>query len=166
MAIKTRTNGPEEPSRDIVQFRKYLRSGKPGPHAYVALLGLRTFDSGELLRTVEKGLSFRALERFQQNLSLSMAQIIQLVQIPLRTLARRRKEGRLQSDESDRLLRASRLFGQALELFEGDTTAARTWLSSPQPALGGNIPLEIAKTDIGAREVESLIGRLEHGVFS
>ena len=68
-------------------------------------------------------------------------------------------------DESDRLLRASRVFGRALELFEGDPEAARRWLGLPQPALGGATPLAFARTEAGAREVEDLVGRLEHGVF-
>lgn len=87
--------------------------------------------------------------------------LAELAQIPPRTLARRKEEGRLDPDESDRLLRASRVFGRALALFEGDVDAARTWLSAEQPALGGMAPLELATTDVGAREVENLIGRLE-----
>jgi putative toxin-antitoxin system antitoxin component (TIGR02293 family) len=69
-------------------------------------------------------------------------------------------------EESDRLLRAGRVFGRALELFDGDTNAARNWLSKPQPALGGGVPLELAETEVGAREVEAAIGRIEHGVYS
>jgi putative toxin-antitoxin system antitoxin component (TIGR02293 family) len=64
------------------------------------------------------------------------------------------------------LLRASRLFGRTLELFEGDRDAATEWLTTAQPALGGARPIDLANTDVGAREVETLIGRLEHGVFS
>jgi uncharacterized protein (DUF2384 family) len=35
-----------------------------------------------------------------------------------------------------------------------------------QKGLGGKTPLEYADTEPGAREVEDLLGRLEHGVFS
>ena len=35
-----------------------------------------------------------------------------------------------------------------------------------QKALGEKVPLELLVTELGAREVEALIGRLEHGVFS
>jgi uncharacterized protein (DUF2384 family) len=40
------------------------------------------------------------------------------------------------------------------------------WLRSPNRALGGESPLALSKTEVGAREVENLIGRLEHGVFT
>ena len=60
----------------------------------------------------------------------------------------------------------SRIFGRALELFEGDAEAARQWLATPQGALGGERPMVLAKTDLGAREVEALVERLEHGVLT
>jgi len=97
---------------------------------------------------------------------LSAKAIAELIQIPTRTLTRRKSEGKLAPEESDRLVRASRIFGRAMELFEGDSRAARGWLTSAQPALGGLVPLEIARTDVGASEVESLIGRLEYGIPS
>lgn len=69
-------------------------------------------------------------------------------------------------DESERLLRISRIVDQAIVLFEGDRGAALQRLGAYQPALNSQNPLELARTEIGAREVENLIGRLEHGVFS
>lgn len=151
---------------DIAAFRAIVRERRGGPHSYVALLGLKTFETLELLDRVEAGFSFKTFERLQRNLALPTEELADFVQITLRTLARRREEGRLTSEESDRLLRASRVFGKALALFEGDVEAARLWLSTPAPALADRTPQEVASTDLGAREVENLIGRLEHGVFS
>jgi putative toxin-antitoxin system antitoxin component (TIGR02293 family) len=68
--------------------------------------------------------------------------------------------------ESERLLRISGVFERAVELFEGDIAAAVTWLTTPQKSLGRHSPLIYARTEVGAREVENLIGRLEHGVFT
>jgi putative toxin-antitoxin system antitoxin component (TIGR02293 family) len=123
-------------------------------------------DTPRLVERVEEGFSFRELEHLRQNMGLSRVEMAELVQIRPRTLDRRKKEGRLHPEESDRLLRASRVFGRAIALFEGDVEGALRWLSSSQRALGGAVPLEMARTEIGAREVEGLIGRLEHGVFS
>ncbi|HSK74788.1 MAG TPA: antitoxin Xre/MbcA/ParS toxin-binding domain-containing protein, partial [Pyrinomonadaceae bacterium] len=67
---------------------------------------------------------------------------------------------------SDRLLRISRIFALSIELFEGNIEDARRWLLSSQKALGNKTPFAMSKTEIGAREVENLIGRLEHGVFT
>jgi putative toxin-antitoxin system antitoxin component (TIGR02293 family) len=152
------------PSADVEAYRYRIRGGRPGAYYYVKLLGLETDDPLKLVARVQRGLPFGALERFQRNTALSTIELAQVVQIPVRTLMRRKAQRRLQPDESDRLLRASRMFGRALELFEGDVAAARRWLSSPLPAFGGARPIAVATTDVGATEVDNLIGRLEHGI--
>lgn len=153
-------------TKDLGRFRRYLLHGAPGAHAYAVLLGLETFDSPDVLRAVKKGFPYRTFERFRRNTSLSIERALHLIDLPRRTLTRRKREGRFLPDESDRLLRASRLFGKALALFEGDRDAATEWLTSAQLALGGSVPLDLASTEVGAREVERLVDRLEHGIFS
>jgi putative toxin-antitoxin system antitoxin component (TIGR02293 family) len=64
------------------------------------------------------------------------------------------------------LVRFARLFHLATALYDGDEDAARAWLRKPARALDGETPLDHAGTEAGAREVESLIGRLEHGVYT
>jgi putative toxin-antitoxin system antitoxin component (TIGR02293 family) len=153
-------------AQDLEVFRGFLSRGAPGPHYYVVLLGLHTYDLPGLLRSVRRGFSYGVLERLQRNVALDIESITELVQISPRTLIRRRKEGRFLPEESDRLLRASRLLAKALELFEGDAAAARDWLSSPQTSLGGAVPLDVARTEVGLREVETILDRLEQGVYS
>jgi len=52
-------------------------------------------------------------------------------------------------------------------LFTGTLSAsAAHWLHTPKRALGGAAPIEYADTEPGVREIQDLIGRLEHGVFS
>jgi len=70
----------------------------------------------------------------------------------------------IQSEQN--ALRISRIFARAVEFFEGDREAASEWMLSPLPALGGVTPNDAATTDLGVRDVENLIGRMEHGVYS
>lgn len=136
------------------------------PPSYLGILGLSTLDSMNIRRRIEEGLTLTQLELLQGTLGASLEQTAELIGMTPRTLSRRRAAGRLQPEESDHLVRAARVVGAAIELFDGDLDSARQWLNSDQPALGGETPLEVAKTDTGAHEVEHLIGRLEHGVFS
>ena len=133
---------------------------------YLELLGLRSMLLRELLRLIARGLPFDSIERLQKNVGFDIDTLAALVQIPRRTLTRRRIEGRFAPEESDRLVAAARLLSKALDLFEGNAEAARGWLLAPQLVLGGATPLDIAKTKTGAREVEILIDRLEQGIFS
>lgn len=151
---------------DLERLRQFAREGTPGAHAYVVLLGMITFDPREVLRAVNKGFPYRAFDRFCRNTGLSFDAAIALIDVPRRTMTRRKAEGRFLPGESDRLLRVARLFAQALELFEGDRDAATGWLTAAQSALGHVTPLDLARTEVGSREVEQLITRLEHGVFS
>jgi len=130
-----------------------------------ATLGLRTHHTDDLIRQLQGGLSFSALRAFAGATGLPMSRIAATLEIPERTLARRRAAGRLAPDESQRLFRLSRIFEKAVDLFEGDKAAALAWLTTGRKALARQTPLDYSRTEVGAREVEDLIGRLEHGVF-
>lgn len=156
--------GGEPP--DIESYWKLAKSGNAGTYHYVFLVGLKDLDPIKILRKVAQGLTFQSLVRFQENTLFSTKDIADLVSIPTRTLNRRKAEGRLDPEESDRLLRVTRVFAKALELFEGDASAARNWFRMPARALGGEQPIRLARTDLGSREVEALIDRLEHGVHT
>jgi putative toxin-antitoxin system antitoxin component (TIGR02293 family) len=150
----------------LARFRQVLESASVGPNTHAILIGVDTPDSLELFRSVESGLPYGAFERLVVNTALSTEDALALVGIPKRTLTRRRREGRFRRDESDRLVRAARLFGRALSLFDGDLEGAKHWLYRPQKALGGGVPLELARTEVGSIEVERVLGRLEHGVYT
>jgi putative toxin-antitoxin system antitoxin component (TIGR02293 family) len=130
------------------------------------ILGLKAKSSGELIRQVRRGFSFHALLDLESRSGVPLTDIASIIGLPPRTLARRKSSGRLSSDESEKLLRLSAIFEQAVELFEGDRSGALKWLTTPKRALENETPLAYSRTELGAREVEDLIGRLEHGVFS
>ncbi len=163
-AVTALTPGAATP--DLGEIQSRIRSGRTEGHFYVALLGLRSYEPLALDRQVRRGLGYTTFTRFQRNTGLPASVIAELIQVSTRTLTRRKAEGKFAPEESDRLVRASRVFGRTIELFEGNGSEARAWLLAAQPALSGRVPLEFARTDVGAAEVENLIGRLEHGIPS
>ncbi|MEA2162266.1 MAG: hypothetical protein QOK37_393 [Thermoanaerobaculia bacterium] len=156
--------GPKQ-SKDLKRFRALMNDAS-GAHSYAALLGLHIFDWPDLMKVAGRGLAYEAVEHLQRNTNIPVEKLLDWVQISPRTLARRKLQRRFLPDESDRLLRVSRVFGRALELFEGDRDAASEWMFSPQPALGGETPFAVSRTELGSREIENLVGRIEHGVYS
>ena len=121
--------------------------------------------SHQLVKAIESGLAFSELESLRAQLGLPLDQLAEKLGIARATLHRRKASGRLAPDESDKVVRFARLFAQAEEVFIGKENA-RQWLSFPQSGLGGAIPLDYARTEAGAREVENLLGAIEYGVYS
>lgn len=120
----------------------------------------------KIISEIRAGLPFSRFESLQKVLGLPANQLAATINLPASTLARKKKSGQLTSDQSERLVRLARILEMAIDLFEGDADAARRWLKAPREALGGNTPLQMVSTEIGAREVEYLIERLQDGVFS
>jgi putative toxin-antitoxin system antitoxin component (TIGR02293 family) len=121
--------------------------------------------SGELIASIVKGLAFKELTALQEGLGVSLDKLAGTLGIAKATLSRRKVQGRLDPEESDRVVRFARLMGKAVEVLESQD-AARQWLNAPQTGLGGAIPLDYARTEVGAREVEALLTRIEHGVYA
>ncbi len=161
----TRERDAPEATEELRQFRNLLVHGRVGAHDYAIFLGFSGLHLFELVAEVTRGIPYRAFERLRRNTLWEAEILASLLNIPQRTLARRKQEGRFHTDESDRLLRISRLFGRAVQLFEGDSEGASAWLERPLPALGNARPVDLVRTEVGALEVERVIFALEHGVF-
>lgn len=132
------------------------------------------FSSGSVLREpeaayvigkVRDGLPLAEFHSLRELLGLTEERLAGLLGMSRATLHRRKVESTLDRSASDRLVRFARLFLRATEALGGEA-AARSWLAAPAIAFRGECPLDFADTEIGAREVEALLGRIEHGVFS
>ena len=119
----------------------------------------------QVIREIENGLPVSSFTAIRNDLGITDKELAQVIRVPKSTLAVRKKRGRFSFEESERLYRIQRLLRKAVDVF-GDLEMARKWLKDKAYGLGDVSPLEFAKTEIGAREVENLLGRLEHGIFS
>ena len=85
--------------------------------------------------------------------------------IPDRTLDRRISAGEpLKPEEADGIARLVRIVTYARKVFGADDLADE-WLRSPNSELDNEVPIRMSAADLGAREVEAVLGRIEHGVF-
>jgi putative toxin-antitoxin system antitoxin component (TIGR02293 family) len=123
------------------------------------------FTPSQLIEVIRTGLPVQELTCLQGSLGVPMEKLIPMLGISKATFHRRKAGGRLGPGESDRVVRFARLMGKAVEVMESEENA-RHWLTSPQFGLAGAVPLEYAGTEVGAREVEDLLGRIEYGVYS
>ena len=119
----------------------------------------------EWIDLVRHGVPVKALENVLTALGLGQAELAKALDIPERTLIRRKKEGVLSREESGKLVRLAQVVERAVEVFE-DKAAALDWLKHGNPSLGGHSPLSLLDTAIGAVAVTQTLGRIEHGVFA
>ena len=122
-------------------------------------------DLGALADRVREGLPYAALDAVAKRFDIPLRELTAVLDLPERTLARRKRERRLRAGESDRLLRVARVAALAEEIL-GDKAKAARWLRRVNQALGGKTPLQTLDTDLGASQVETVLHRVEHGVFS
>ena len=128
-------------------------------------LGLTTASTQGLIHAVKEGLPIRTFMLLAALLGISEAALAGVTGISSSTLMRRKRSGQLTPAESEHVLRIARLLDLAIQVFE-DADSATDWLRSDNLSLGGRTPLEYADTEIGAHEVENLLGRIAHGVYS
>jgi len=119
----------------------------------------------EWIALVRKGISAGAVDAALRVVGIGQSELSRALDIPERTLARRKKEGVLNSDESGKMVRLAQVIERAVDVFE-DERAAMSWLKCPNAALGGNTPLSLLDTELGSVAVVSTLGRIEHGVFA
>ena len=129
------------------------------------VLSVKPQSSVDWVGMIRAGIPAAAVESVLSTMHVSQTELAQALGIPQRTLARRQREGILNSEESSKLLRLARVVSRASEVFD-DPAAAVDWLKSPNAALRGNAPLSLLDTDISGESVLDTLGRIEHGVFA
>ena len=138
--------------------------------AIAALLGVkpqgksRGFTALDLAEAVARGLRADAVDRLCGLIAPGESALRNRI-VPKATLARRQRSAgrRLSPEESDRLVRLARLWAFAADVW-GSPAAAQRFLAEPHQLLGGTSPRDLAtRTEVGARAVEDLLGRLKYG---
>jgi putative toxin-antitoxin system antitoxin component (TIGR02293 family) len=120
----------------------------------------RPFAHDEIVRGIEA----RRVKDLIDRGALAAKQVFRV--IPERTFNRRlAKQEALKPSEADAIGRLLRITQMADKIF-GDATFARQWLSLPNPALRNRIPIEMAETDVGAREAEAILLRIAYGDYT
>jgi putative toxin-antitoxin system antitoxin component (TIGR02293 family) len=112
---------------------------------------------------LRNGVPRAAFEKLRSDLGTTNEELAEVLAIPLRTLARRTDF--FKPDESERILRVGSVLSNAVSVLVEKEAAAR-WMTHPKRALSGLTPLRCCDTEFGAREVDKLLLRIAHGVFS
>ena len=128
-------------------------------------LGRVLSSDGDLREAIREGFPPAVVENLMRASGLTLKEVAGALDLSPRSLQRRRRSGRLARFESDRLYRLARIMAIASECL-GDAERARRWLKRPNRALGGVAPVAAIDTELGARQVENLLGRIAYGGIS
>ena len=124
----------------------------------------RTLTDWEAI--IHEGIPVRSVEVLKESIAIPDTQLAELLGISEKTLSRARAaKTKFDPVASDRLFRVARIVALAIDVLE-DEAAALHWLKRPQIGLGGRVPLTMLTTDPGRDQVEKLLLRIEHGVYS
>jgi putative toxin-antitoxin system antitoxin component (TIGR02293 family) len=137
-----------------MQAYKFVGGGK--------VFGVESLHGLDLVRAVRRGFPADAVQYVLDSGRLTLAEVDRVV-MPRKTWSNRRQVGTLTAEQSDRLIRVARVLAIAEETFV-NPDKARIWLRRPTDILDGERPLDLLDTEEGAREVETLLGRIAHGI--
>ncbi|HVI07875.1 MAG TPA: antitoxin Xre/MbcA/ParS toxin-binding domain-containing protein [Candidatus Binatia bacterium] len=128
-------------------------------------LGRTPANENDMREAIRAGFPPAVVEKLTQASGLTLRELADALDLSPRSLQRRRRSGKLAPYESDRLYRLARLLAIAVE-YLGDGDRARRWLKRPNRALGGLAPIAAIDTEVGARQVENVLGRIAYGGIS
>jgi putative toxin-antitoxin system antitoxin component (TIGR02293 family) len=129
------------------------------------LAELEELPQGEIIEAITNGLPASLARELARKLELTQEEAAGLLRLNPRTFQRRQNDGLLTLSESERLWELSQLFHRAVEVLESKPGAVH-WFKNPIQALGWATPLAYARTAVGLRELNDILGRIEHGVYS
>lgn len=128
------------------------------------VLGRPLASDSDLREAIRDGFPHAVLQEVMRASGLTLQELATALDLSSRSLQRRRR-GRLARFESDRIYRMARLLALARETLGEDERAVR-WLKRTNRALGGQAPIAAIDTELGARQVENLLGRIAYGGIS
>lgn len=135
--------------------------GEPGKLAKTRGRNKMASSAIDLARAVREGFPVEVVDNMRASGRLTVGELHRVI-APARTLAHRRKQGRLNQEQSERALRVAEVLARAEEIFGREK--AHTWLRRPTVALEGETPLSLLDTQPGAEAVLNLLGRIDHGL--
>ena len=119
-----------------------------------AVFGRNLANQPDLRQAIREGFPHGVVAELMKSSGLTLRELAESLDLSARSLQRRRRSGRL-----------ARIVALAQESL-GDRESAARWLKRSNRALGGFTPVSVIDTELGARQVEQVLGRIAYGGIS
>ncbi len=117
----------------------------------------------EWVDTIASGLSFGQVQALLDEVNVTDKDLLNYNILAPRTWSHSKNKGVFSTEQSDRIARFLRVWRQAAHTF-GNDNKSRLWLERDTRALLGKKPIDLLSTETGARVVEDLLQRIDHGL--
>ena len=119
----------------------------------------------QFIELARKGVLKKAVLNLVAQSGFTFKTIAGLLPVSERTLQRYADTERLSPEVSEHVILFAQVLFRAEEVL-GTKEKAKTWLETPQLAMGNKTPISFLDTSFGAQFIMDELGRLEQGVFS
>lgn len=117
----------------------------------------------ELVEGIREGFVFALVSALAKEAGVALEELVEFGIIPRRTFTHSKQNQRFTAAQSARLARFFRIQQKAKGTF-GSEESAKQWLKRPTEPLQNNAPVSLLDTEEGARLVEDLLTRIDHGI--
>lgn len=116
-----------------------------------------------LVADIREGFVFAQVVALAKEAGVALAELVEFGIIPRRTFTHSKQNQRFTATQSARLARFFRIQQKAKSTFASEETAM-LWLKRPTAPLQNLEPVSLLDTEEGARLVEDLLTRIDHGI--
>jgi putative toxin-antitoxin system antitoxin component (TIGR02293 family) len=117
----------------------------------------------ELVEDIREGFVFAQVVALAKEAGVALGELVEFGIIPRRTFTHSKQNQRFTATQSARLARFFRIQQKAKATF-GSADKALQWLKRPTKPLQDHAPASLLDTEEGARLVEDLLTRIDHGI--
>ncbi|WP_177195201.1 type II RES/Xre toxin-antitoxin system antitoxin [Parapedobacter indicus] len=130
------------------------------------VLGMGIKTEFDLIALSNEGLKRSSLDALISFLGVPRKQFVESVlDMSIKTIERKRSDDRLDRHTSSHLIEIAKVVEHAVSVFE-DEDKVRDWLATPNRSINGMRPLELFHMPTGLALVNTVLGRIEEGVYS
>lgn len=136
-----------------------------------SIIGLDKFlkpaeiDSFKIIDVIRKGLPMGILNKLAKLMLFKPRDVAPIMNLSERTLQRYEASTLLDKETSLKTIQLASLYEKGVEVF-GSVERFNSWMNSEILALGLKKPIEFIDTSVGIDQLQKLIGRIQHGVYS
>jgi len=130
------------------------------------VLGVTVKTEFDLIELSNEGLKRESLDALISFLGIAKKHFVEgVLDLSIKTIERKQPHDRLGRHTSSHIIEIAKVVEHALAVFE-DEDKVRDWLTTPNRSIKGMRPLELFHMPTGLALVNTILGRIEEGVYS